>query len=176
MIDLGELVRFLVKAKRGTYAGDGREIMPQRPGFKELEFSEGDWNYRDSYVGFFRAPGQEVVRFQGQPVWTMSYDGGMLPNFRDNVAFAKETFVFLKRALSLCPEHIPFRGPYELRDREMKFQYINFPEGNVTDFRGSEHIHINVSVDSPHPVLEVFRQNYFGGLVIPNSWSETLFL
>src|SRR3989344_3497413 len=146
MIDLGELVRFLVKAKRGTYAGDGREIMPQRPGF------------------------------QGQPVWTMSYDGGMLPNFRDNVAFAKETFVFLKRALSLCPEHIPFRGPYELRDREMKFQYINFPEGNVTDFRGSEHIHINVSVDSPHPVLEVFRQNYFGGLVIPNSWSETLFL
>ena len=41
-IDLKKLAKFLVKAKINTYAGGGREVSPQRPGFKELEFIEGD--------------------------------------------------------------------------------------------------------------------------------------
>src|SRR3989344_4745673 len=84
MINLEELAKFLVRAKKATYAGEGMEATPERPGFKELEFIEGDWIYRDSYVGFFRAPGQEVVRFRGEPVWTMSYDGGMMLDFIDH--------------------------------------------------------------------------------------------
>ena len=55
-IDLEQLAKFLVKAKVQTYASDGKEIEPQRPGFKELEFKEEDWEYRDSYAGFFFAP------------------------------------------------------------------------------------------------------------------------
>ncbi len=67
-IDLTELKKFLVEAKKHTYAGGGKETTPQRPGFIELEFSKGSWYYRDSYCGFFQAPGQEVVRFNGKPV------------------------------------------------------------------------------------------------------------
>jgi len=75
-LNLKELAKFLVKAKMGTYAADGAEVSPQRPEFKELEFIEGDWEYRDSYAGFFFAPGQEVVRYKRKPVWIMSYHGG----------------------------------------------------------------------------------------------------
>ena len=38
-INLKELAVFLVTAKTKTYAGDGNEIDPQRPGFRELEYS-----------------------------------------------------------------------------------------------------------------------------------------
>ncbi|MBU2615581.1 MAG: hypothetical protein KKC19_00590 [Nanoarchaeota archaeon] len=97
-LDLGGLARFLVRAKIESYAGNGREVTSERPGFKELEFAEGDWNYRDSYVGFFMAPGQEIARFQGSPVWAMSYNGGMLPDYRNHVGYAKEVFTFLKKS------------------------------------------------------------------------------
>lgn len=52
-IGIKELAKFLVKAKKQTYAGEGKEIIPERPDFKELEYSEDNYNYRDSYTGFF---------------------------------------------------------------------------------------------------------------------------
>ena len=168
MINLEELAKFLVKAKKGTYAGDGRELTPERPGFKELEFSDGDWVYRDSYVGFFRAPGQEVVRFQGEPVWTMSYDGGMLPGYREDVAFAKETFGFLKKALLLVPEYAPFRGPgkFEEHSGGIRWIYKTLLENilhSLTDFHGRE----TISIYDGTVTKNVFAQRYMGGLVIP---------
>ena len=48
-IDIDALAGFLVKAKRQTYAGNGKEIAPQRPGFRELEYKKDDWEYRDSF-------------------------------------------------------------------------------------------------------------------------------
>ncbi len=157
-IDLEELAKFLVKAKKNAYAGSGKEITSQRPGFKELEFSQGEWNYRDSYCGFFCAPGQEIVRFQDIPVWAMSYDGGVSKIVRtDNTDYAKRIFSFLKKALSKVTEANPFRGP-EVFEEE-NFCYINDVEdGNITRFKGVEHI---LEKD-----IEVFRQNYIGGLII----------
>ena len=99
MKNLIELKQFLVKAKTCTYADEGKEVKPQRPGFKELEFLKGDWKYRDSYSGFFMAPGQEIVSFKGQPVWAMAYSGGMVKDHRKDKDFAKQTFTFLKKAL-----------------------------------------------------------------------------
>ena len=162
MINLEELARFLVKAKKRTYAGDGREITSERLGFKELEFIEGDWNYRDSYVGFFSAPGQEVVRFRGEPVWVMSYSGGMTPKFRDDINFAKETFGFLKKALSLITEDAPYRGP-ETFSEDSKTYYQNSYTGDITNFRGSEKI---VHTEGRIRGI-VFAQDYIGGLVLP---------
>ncbi|HLC77719.1 MAG TPA: DUF5680 domain-containing protein [Candidatus Nanoarchaeia archaeon] len=164
MINLEELAKFLVKAKKGAYAGDGREITPERLGFKELEFAEGDWNYRDSYVGFFMAPGQEIVRFQGEPIWVMSYSGGMLPDFRTDISFAKETFGFLKRALLQIPEDAPYRGPGNFQDE--RWYYENWWRGNLTDFEGRERIwrFLSKRLDAGGPV---FSQRYIGGLVIP---------
>ena len=52
-IDINQLKQFLVKAKKATYANESaKEITPERPGFKELEYKEGIWSYRDSYSGF----------------------------------------------------------------------------------------------------------------------------
>ena len=156
-IDLRQLAKFLVKAKIQTYAGDGEEVSPQRPKFKELEFKEGDWEYRDSYAGFFFAPGQEVVRFKGNPVWAMAYSGGMKQKYHGGIEFAKKTFGFLKEALKQIEESRPFRGPHNFKQGD--FEYIDESEGDVTFFKGTEKILFKGE--------EVFRQEYVGGLVVP---------
>ena len=154
-IDLKELASFLVRAKTQTYAGDGAEVSPQRPGFKELEFSEGIWHYRDSYSGFFFAPGQEVVLLNGNPVWAMAYSGGMRPEYHSR-DFAKQAFTFLKQALLKVEESRPFRGPNHLQ--EGNYDYTDCSEGDITDFRGTERIF--------YKEKEVFRQHYIGGVNI----------
>lgn len=156
-INLEGLARFLIKAKSEAWAGDGKEIPPQRPGFKELEYIEGSWEYRDSYAGYFMAPGQEYVRFQGQPVWMMAYSGGMSQEHRGNKDFAKQTFTFLKKALKMVEVTRPFRGPENFREGEWEYQ--DSSEGDVVDFRGTEHI--------LYQGKEVFRQHYCGGLILP---------
>ena len=156
-IDFEELAKFLVRAKKQTYAGDGKEVNPQRPGFKELEYTWGDWEYRDSYAGFFSAPGQEVVRLHKNPIWAMSYNGGMRLGYGQDVIFAKRTFAFLKKALSNISPEKPFRGPPFFEDDAYK--YFDFNEGDIKDFSGTEHIIYNGR--------EVFRQRYIGGLIVP---------
>ena len=57
-MDLNKLHEFVSKAGAATYAGGGKEEdNPQRPGFKELVYMEGDFSYRDSYTGFTRSRG-----------------------------------------------------------------------------------------------------------------------
>lgn len=156
-IDLKQLAEFLVKAKTNTYAsGAENNITPQRPGFQELEFKEGDWEYRDSYCGFFRAPGQEIVRFKEKPVWNMSYDGGMMPKFLDNKEFAEQAFKFLQKAMMKIEITKPFRGPGEFHDGD--YEYIMEVDGNITNFRGTEKILFKDEV--------IFVQNFMGGLII----------
>jgi len=155
-VNLKELARFLVKAKSQTYAGDAKEVSPQRPDFSELEFSESDLNYRDSYFGFFMAPGQEVVRLDGKTIWVMSYSGGMRPEHCNDVEFAEKTFAFLKKALSMVEETKPFRGPKNLKENE--WEYKCNVEGDITDFNGTEYIYFEGDL--------VFRQNFIGGMAI----------
>jgi hypothetical protein len=156
MIDLKELAKFLVKAKRQTYAGEGREVTPERAGFKELEYSEGYYNYRDSYTGFFSAPGQEIIRLNGVPIWSMAYSGGMKPEYFSDTEFATKIFEFLKKVLSRVAEDMPFRGPEKFKEGD--FEYINEVEGDITNFRGHEKIVLKGK--------EVFSQDYIGGLIV----------
>ncbi|MDP3728292.1 MAG: DUF5680 domain-containing protein [bacterium] len=155
-MNLKELAHFLVKAKCNAYAGDGKEIPSQRPGFKELEFKEGPWEYRDSYVGYFMAPGQEYVRYNGQIVWAMAYTGGMVEEYREDKNLAKQTFQFLKQALQKIEVSRPFRGPNSLSLGD--WEYRDKSEGDITDFKGVEHIF--------YKGKEVFKQNYIGGVVL----------
>jgi len=158
-INLERLAKFLVKAKTRTYASaDSQEIKAERPLHKELEFEEGEFYYRDSYIGFFQAPGMEEVRFgkERKTIWTMAYSGGMLSAFSKDGEFAKETFNFLKKALSLVTEDMPFRGPEELNENSWK--YINKVEGDINRFIGHEKIF--------YKEKEVFSQDYIGGIVI----------
>jgi hypothetical protein len=167
---LVDLAEFLVKAKRNTWAGDGQEVEPQRPGFKELEFKDGDWEYRDSYTGFYSAPGQEIVRFQGVPIWHMVYSGGLL-RAKDYDAFkcydtpkpifsSEEIFNFLKEALRNVSEDHPYRGPFEYHNDHTLLFYHSEYTGEIINFVGSERI---VSSDDWSGLL--FKQNFMGGVI-----------
>lgn len=156
--DIGELVKFLLRAREHGYAGSSEKVKnPQRPGFKEFPpHVEGDFEYIDSYAGNYYAPGQEVIRFKGIPVWNMAYNGGMLPEYHGDLDFSKKTYGFLKKALSYVQPKRPFRGPK--RFAEDDFEYFDKSEGDITNFKGTERI--------LYKGKEVFRQDYIGGLII----------
>ena len=159
-INLEKLRRFLVRAKKETYASlKSKEVAPERAGHKELEFQENEFYYIDSYIGFFQAPGMEEVRIggkNGETIWAMAYSGGMLQKFQKDLEFAKSTFNFLKKALKLVNEKTPYRGPIKLERGEWK--YLNENTGDIKRFKGIERIFFKDE--------EVFSQEYIGGIVI----------
>ncbi|MBI4146284.1 hypothetical protein HY489_03025 [Candidatus Woesearchaeota archaeon] len=156
--DLLDLASFLLRARNQSYAGMAEPMAnPQRPGFKEFPpYHEGSFEYLDSYAGNYYAPGQEVVRYKGKPVWNMAYNGGMLPEHHGNRDLSQETYAFLKKALQRVELARPFRGP--ARFAQNNFEYIDQSEGDITNFKGTERI--------LHKGQEVFRQDYIGGLIV----------
>lgn len=157
MLDINALKIFLKNSSSHTYAGDGKEITPQRPGFIEIEYEEGDWYLRDSYVGHFQDPGMTVVYFKDKPVWTCAYGGKVIEKFYSQT---NEIFTFLKKALSSKDlkkaKHIPVRGPSEFVDGEWRYN-INF-EGEMKCFYGREKIFLNNKL--------CFFQDIIGELVV----------
>lgn len=152
------LNQFIGKASKATYAGGGGKVdKPWRKGFKELEHKEGDWYYRDSYTGFLRSWGQEVVWHKDQPFWTCLYGGGMSDDCMDN-SFAEETFTFLKKVLSAGEKENQFqpRGPKDFQDGE--WQYHCEVDGTIEKFNGHEAISLKGKT--------VFTHDFVGGLVI----------
>lgn len=148
---------FLGHASRATYAGNGSEAKPWRKGFKELEYREGDWYYRDSYSGYLRSWGQEVVWLNNNPVWTCLYGGDMTENYMNSV-FAEKTFSFLKKALSTGDKEMVFqpRGPEEFIAG--RWRYRCKLEGNISKFSGHEFIEYEKEI--------VFTHDFYGGAVI----------
>lgn len=108
-----DLVAFLLRAKRRTYASlddDATVAAPLLPGSKQLGYREGFYAYRDIYFGMAFFVGQETVTEDGRAIWSMGYSGGI-----DSVALDRDTvrdiYTFLRRALSLGDETMPYRGP-----------------------------------------------------------------
>jgi len=145
-----ELYEFIDKAGKATYAGGGkREEKPERPGFTELVFSEADFSYRDSYTGFYRSRGMEVVRYRDKPVWAALYGGGMV---KGNESLAEETFKFLKKAMLVDEKGFKsFRGPYKLEDGNWKYAYSQ--KGGVDEFSGSEEIYCKSKLVFFHRII-----------------------
>ncbi|HYG60019.1 MAG TPA: DUF5680 domain-containing protein [Symbiobacteriaceae bacterium] len=85
---LQALEQFIVAAKRVTYVGSGKKLLPYRPSSKDLQHAEGEWVYHDSYFGDSDFAGQETVYFQGKPVWVMNYFGRILDPTRFTAAEA----------------------------------------------------------------------------------------
>lgn len=150
-----DLIHFIDAASLAAYAGGGTvEKDPERPGFKELIYEDGDWSYRDSYTGFIKSRGMEVVRYQGEPVWSALYGGGML---KDNKELVRACFKFLKQALSVNNKgFVSFRGPGEMRLGE--WEYVYEQEGDVEDFKGYEEIW--------HKEEIVFFHRVIGGMIV----------
>jgi hypothetical protein len=130
------LIPFLLKAKRCTYAGKGAFSPSSRPYSKDLEYREGEFYYLDSYFGGNRFSGEEVVYFQNKPVWAMNYTGRTLDS-----RFSGD---FLKSALLKGTEELPYRGP-ELY-REGMYTYRLKTEGCFEWFSGYETILIGDTV------------------------------
>jgi hypothetical protein len=151
---LKELADFIVEANGKTYAAGGVEVEPQRPGFKELDYVRGDWHLRDSYVGYFRAPGMTTVYYKDKPAWTMTYGGqGMTPS---EYGVTKPTFNFLKSALMKVTPDLPYRGLKKFQEGEWLYEMdVN---GGIEDFEGNERILKGNKM--------TFRQLFFGGIVI----------
>jgi len=123
-------IKFLLKAKRNTYAGKGAEIEPSKPNAHDLVYFEGDYKYIDSYLGGQKFAGEEAVFIKDQPYWSMNYYGHVL-----NDSFDGD---FLKEALLHGTYDMPYRGPkYFTKDG---FDYICSADGDFNFFHGSEEI------------------------------------
>jgi hypothetical protein len=157
---LNALTAFHGKASCATYAGNAGQAVSERQDFIELEYREGPWYYCDSYTGFLRSWGQEVIYYDNRAVWTNLYGGGMEPDcMRSDIAH--ETFVFLKASLSVGDKTRVFqpRGPESFSSGA--WTYACSWQGQISGFSGDELI--------SHQGKTLFRHRFQGGLVIGKS-------
>jgi hypothetical protein len=133
---------------------------PEREGFFEMVYEEGDWSYRDSFTGMFFSVGQEIVRYKGQPVWHCSYGGGIVieDKIGDESFFLKELEPFLRESLIRKDPNSPYthRGPKNYVKGD--WRYENNMEGDINKFNGLEHIYYKGQL--------VFYHTYFGSRII----------
>ena len=125
-----DIINFLLKAKRATYAGKGAETIPTRPQSHDLIYKEGELMYYDTYLGGEKFAGEEALWIKGNPYWSMNYIGRVTgDNFSGD---------FLKEALLNVPFDKPYRGPdcYKSGD----YTYKCSVNGSFEWFQGYEEI------------------------------------
>lgn len=152
MLDKKELCKFLVEAKKSTYAaGDLAEDVINKDDSTTLVFENADWKYHDNYFGGEPYGGREVVFFKNKPVYIMVYYGQV----DSSVSNVKDVYAVLMNALKLIPESKPYRGPEEYSSGE--YLYKNIFTGEVDNFSGEESILKNNK--------EIYKAKYIGGFV-----------
>jgi hypothetical protein len=114
-----------------------------------LEFQEGHFLYRDVYFGMSYFVGQEVVYYQGNPIWSMCYSGGV------DKEFVKEVYAFLRKAMRNVSADTPFRGHKEFVEGDYIYRDSN--KGKLDKFVGKETISFADKV--------VYSLNYSGGFI-----------
>lgn len=125
-----EIIQFLMRAKRATYAGKGAETASSRPSSHDLEYREGDLMYLDTFLGGERFAGEEALWIGEVPYWSMNYVGRVT-----GTLFSGD---FLKEALLRVPFEKPFRGPQEYSDGD--YTYKCEVSGDFEWFQGYETI------------------------------------
>lgn len=153
-LQLPELHQFIVNAKAATYVGSGEKSLSYRPGSHDLQFHAAPFSYLDSYFGGTDFIGQEVVYFEGEPVWTMNYYGYILRN--DQISGAQAGQV-IKASLTQLYAEDRFLGGFTFPGGD--FVYTDTNEGDFTHFTGKEFI--------TKGDLTVYELVYHGGLVKP---------
>ena len=129
----GEAIDFLCRAKKSTYAGNGKEIKASRPNSHDFEYVEDDFKYIDTYLGGERFSGEEALWKKDIPLWSMNYTGRVLDE-----AFSGK---FLKEVLSLVSKDNPYRGPIIYEKGQYKYHCI--VSGEFEWFQGYEEIYFN---------------------------------
>lgn len=151
-MDTKKLSKFLVDAKRNTYASKGEtDEFIFIDGGKELKFKESEFLYIDKYFGFNSFIGEEIVFEDKEVVWGMNYYGGVIKK----IISEKEIYQFLKEALERVSKESPFRGPAEFKNGFLK--YRNKVNGNIKKFEGEEKIYFKRKI--------IYKLNFHGGLI-----------
>jgi hypothetical protein len=150
---LDQLNVFIVQAKSASYVGDGVKSPSCRPGSHDLAFQAGDFSYLDSYFGGSDFIGQEVVYYQGEPVWANNYYGRILEPERISAAEAGSV---IKESLSKMYKEGRFLGGFEHKTGE--YFYTDTSQGDVSSFTGVEWINRQGG--------RVYKLVYHGGLII----------
>jgi hypothetical protein len=154
---LEQLDDFIVQAKAATYVGQGDKSLAYRPGSHDLQFHQGAFAYLDSYFGGTDFLGQEVVYFEGRPVWVMNYYGRVL---EPELISAAEAGQIIQESLSKMYQEGRFLGGFQ--HSTLNSTYTDTNEGDVSSFRGYEWITRNGIACEGVKVYELF---YHGGLV-----------
>jgi len=125
-----DIIQFLIRAKKATYAGKGAETVSSRPESHDLTYSENNLMYYDTYLGGDRFAGEEAVWIDNIPYWSMNYAGRVKgDNFSGD---------FLKDALLHVVDDKPFRGPEIYSDGD--YTYRCEVNGGFEWFQGKESI------------------------------------
>ena len=151
-LPLETLEKFIVRAKKATYVGEGQKLLSYRLGSKDLQFFDGDWAYHDSYVGESDFMGEEIVYYHKQPVWGMNYFGYILRLEKITSAQAGQ---MIKKSLSKMYTEGRFLGGFEYTHGHLK--YVDLNDGDMCRFRGKEQIYCDDKV--------VYELVYHGGLI-----------
>ncbi|HLE12714.1 MAG: hypothetical protein A2504_16875 [Bdellovibrionales bacterium RIFOXYD12_FULL_39_22] len=150
-----ELEQFIVSAKAngwvGAHAG-GKKVPSSRLGAFDIIFDDGDFHYRDSFVGFSDFCGQEHVTFKQEPVWSMAYYGYLL---NPKIFSGDEAVTILKKALTKMYDEKRFLGGFYYTDGSFEYRDMNF--GDYKRFNGIEKIYKNGEL--------VYELVYIGGEV-----------
>lgn len=142
-----DIINFLIKAKKSSYAGKGAEVTPSRPNSHDFQYSEGIFEYIDTYIGGERFAGEEAVWIENIPFWSMNYIGRITGD-----GFSGD---FLKEVLLLVPKDKPYRGPmiYQKGD----YTYHCIVNGKFDWFQGVEEIFLCGK--------QVYECTFHGGLL-----------
>lgn len=127
------IIDFLCRAKKATYAGKGIESESSRPNSHDLEYVEGNLKYIDTYLGGERFAGEEALWQDNIPFWSMNYIGRVLDE--------RFSGSFLKEALSLVTKENPYRGPIIYQNGQYKYHCI--VNGEFKWFQGHEEIYFD---------------------------------
>jgi hypothetical protein len=149
---LDQLNAFVVRAKAATYVGGGAKSPSHRPGSHDLQFDENAFSYLDSYFGGTDFLGQEVVCYEGKPVWAMNYYGRIL---EPSMITAAEAGQIIRESLSKMYQEGRFLGGFEHTTENGT--YVDTSEGDVASFTGKEWI--------MRGNTKVYELAYHGGLV-----------
>lgn len=135
-----QILPVFFRAMMKGYASEGseKETIPELPGSKTTEYTEGDFRVVDCY---FVAPiskqsfGTTIVWYDDEAVWMMQYAG----------KYVKEAIPFLKWALMETYAKQKFVGgrgaPVTKKEDGIIFTYSNYTEApNWRNFRGREEI------------------------------------
>lgn len=145
--DIEKLIKFRLEANVNTYAAYMGETDSTRLDSHDFTYSNGDYTYHDTYVGGEQFAGEEAVWYKGVAQYAMNYMGRVLGQ-----QFSGD---FLKEALRMADENMPYRGPEYYASGE--YVYKCNVVGDFTWFQGFEEIYWNNE--------KVYECYFHGGLM-----------